>query len=121
MMRRRASRLLVIFSLLSAQAGWAVPPFNPKDYPNPPRDHIHVPSAAKVRAAGSFRAATIATSTGQKNVAVIIVQFPAGCGSCTSPNRLIQNVGTIKSNFDNMKAYYQEVSYGDGATTGLIL
>ncbi len=106
-----AFSLLMILVLLAATPGWAVGPLNPKDYPHPPKDQIHHPSAAQIRAAGSLKAAMVSSSAGPKNIAVIIVQFPAGCASCTSGSRSIQNLGTIDGYFNNMASYYDEVSY----------
>jgi len=42
----------------------------------------------------------------------MIVGFPAGCPSCTSPNRSIQSLAAIDTYFTNLAAYYTEVSYG---------
>jgi M6 family metalloprotease-like protein len=111
-MRRAALCLAMIVTLVAAQTSWAVPPLNPKDYPHPPKDHIHYPSFAKIRALGSVKAATIATATGTKNVAVIIVQFPAGCPHCTFGQHTIQSLANIDNYFTEMAGYYNEVSYG---------
>ena len=113
-MARRIFIFFVIFAFLSTSTGpsWAVKPLLPGAYPHAVRDMIHHPSEARMLAAGSLHAATLATATGSKNVAVIIVQFPAGNASLISGSRSIQSVSTIKGYFDAMKAYYSEASYG---------
>ncbi len=111
-MRGVSRSLCLCLALLIAQPGWAVGPLNPGNYPHPPKDNIHHPSAAKIRAMGSLKAATIASASGPKNVAVIVVGFPAGCGACTSGQRTIQSLGNIDGYFTSMAAYYNEVSYG---------
>ncbi len=91
----------------------AVRHVKPGAYPNAARDNIHHPSKAeKQRAAGSRRAATISSTTGAKNIAVIIVQFPAGTGSLISGSRTIVSLANIDTYFTQMAAYFTEVSYG---------
>jgi M6 family metalloprotease-like protein len=110
-MRGASRSLCLCLALLVAQSGWAVGPLKPGDYPHPPKDHIHHASAAQIHAAGTLKAATIANALGTKNVAVIIVGFPAGCAGCTSGQHTIQSLATIDTYFTSMASYYDEVSY----------
>jgi M6 family metalloprotease-like protein len=76
---------------------------------------IHHPNAKQMRKFGSMRAAIIGSALGTKNVAVILVDFPASaCAGCTSGSNTIA-VGflpTIQTYFNNMRTYFQEASYG---------
>jgi len=106
-------RLLIFFLIaLAVRPVWAVQHVVPGAYPNAHQDMMHQPSAAQARAHGSALAATIASASGTKKVAVIIVQFQSGNAPLISGSRLIQSVSNIKNNFDQMIAYYTEVSYG---------
>jgi M6 family metalloprotease-like protein len=74
---------------------------------------IHHPSAAQMHAAGGNVMAALASgSTGPKNVAVIVVQFPASaCGGCTSGSNSIVSLSAVDTRFTKMMQYYSEVSY----------
>jgi len=102
----------VFFSLsLSLSPAWAVSHVVPGTYPNHKQDMIHHPSDVQMRKFGSMHAAIIGGSTGSHNVAVIIVQFPAGNASLRSGSNSIVSLANIDTYFANMKSYYNEVSY----------
>jgi len=102
---------LFLLMVMTVSAGWGVQHVVPGTYPHPHPDMIHQPTAAQIKAHGSFQAATIASASGGKSVAVIIVQFAAGKAALISGSRSIQSLPTIDSHFVSMAQYYDEVSY----------
>jgi M6 family metalloprotease-like protein len=79
-------------------------------YPNAKKDMIGRPSQTEIRRFGSRRNAIIGGVIGTKNVAVIVVQFPAGNAALISGSRTIQNLAGINTNFADMASYFSEVS-----------
>lgn len=103
--------ILAIFILSFSKVAWAVKHINPDAYPNAVKDQIHRPSSAQIRAFGSIREAIIGSATGDKKVAVILVQFNGASGSLTSGNQNIQSPATIDQYFMQMSTYFREVSF----------
>jgi M6 family metalloprotease-like protein len=93
--------------LLLSQA-WGVGHIDPKAYPKHKQDMIHRPSPKQMKRFGSMRAAIIGGSSGPKNVAVIIVQFPPSSG--ISGSNSIVSLPTIDGYFNSMRDYFTEVS-----------
>jgi M6 family metalloprotease-like protein len=115
--------LAVLFTFSTVTPGWSVRHLNPSTYP-PEAGQCKARgiSAARLRSASSLHAMIIGTSTGAKNVAVIIVRFPSASSTLTTQpgvnvigsgtQNQIQSLTNIDHYFDQMKAYYSEVSYG---------
>ena len=104
--------------------GWAVQHIQPSIYPpQAGQCKARGMSAEKLRSASSLRALIIGSSTGTKNVAVIVVRFASASASLTTrpgldqtgsgSQNLIQSLTNIDAYFTQMKAYYSEVSYGN--------
>ncbi len=110
-MLKRILSFLVSVCLLCSSAE-AVRHIKPGVYPNAAQDDIGRPPASRVRSMGSMRAAILGGATGGKNVAVIVVQFPAGNASLISGSRSILNINDVNTRFSQMAAYFAEVSYG---------
>ena len=109
----RTSQVFLPLLLLTAPQAWAVMHITPGAYPHAHQDQVHRVSAARAHAAGSVSAATISSASGTKNIAVIIVQFPAGQASLISGGHTVTggSLTTIKGYFDAMNAYYLENSH----------
>src|ERR1700687_4864448 len=109
-MLKSAYFLLMILALLAVQPGWAVQHIVPGAYPHAFQDMIHHPSAAQARAAGSVQAATIASASGTKNVAVIIVQFAAGINTLISgcPNNALPTCSRNIQSVSNIQNYFTQ-------------
>lgn len=107
----RKSFAIFTAMLLAAPPSWAVGHIHPGAYPHPFQDKIHHPNAAAMSRFGTLRAATLATSTGPKNVAVIIVQFPVGNAGLISGSNNILSLSNIDSYFTALKNYYKEASF----------
>jgi len=114
MMSRRGSFLYLSLAVVLQSPASAVTHVVPGAYPNAFQDMIHHPSAAQMRAHGNnLRAALTSGSSGPKNVAVIIVQFPAGNSSLISGGNSIVSFSNIQGYFTQMQSYYKEVSYNN--------
>src|SRR4051812_18629668 len=109
-MRVQKTLATTLSLLLLLSPAWGVRHINPKAYPNHKQDMIHRPNPKQMKRFGSMKAAIIGGSLGAKNVAVIIVQFPASSG--ISGSNSIQSLVTINSYFTSMRNYYTEVSKG---------
>src|SRR5688572_11 len=113
MSKRIFAVLLVLTS--SIQPVGAVRHVVPGAYPNAKQDEIGRPSAARIHAARSMRAAILGGASGIKAVAVILVQFPASsCAGCTSGTNTLTagDLLAIDGYFTDLAAYYTEVSNG---------
>jgi M6 family metalloprotease-like protein len=78
-------------------------------YPNAAQCQVkYVPRSVGTN---GVQAATLTNFLGTKNIAVIVVQFPAGDGSLISGSRSIVSLGNIDTYFSQMAAFYSENSY----------
>jgi len=122
--------LAVIFTITSVSPGWSVQHLNPSPYsPEAGQCKARGISLARLRGAHSLQALIIGASTGAKTVAVIAARFPSASATLTSPpnspfgnagagsQNQIQNLANIDAYFNQMKAYYNEVSYGKISVT----
>jgi M6 family metalloprotease-like protein len=116
MKRMRVQKVIAgsLSLLLLNPSVWAVKHIKPDAYPKAKHDMIgHSMRQTTPRPGQPGRAAIIGGTTGIKNVAVIIVQFPAGNSSLISGQRTIQSLANIDSYFTSMHNYYDEVSNGN--------
>jgi len=101
---------LALFLACSFTSVQAVPPLNPDANIAFKPCRTRPLSESQLKAAGgNYQKALITNASGTKNIAIILVRFPAA-GSSTSGSTDISSLANIDTYFDRFEQYYDEIS-----------